>query len=322
MTSTPVAIIVNAPPSVSLASPSSSDTFKAPAEITLTADASDPDGTIGHVEFFSGATLIGSATAPPYSIVWSAVPQGSYSLSARVTDNHGAVTSSAPVGITVSQAAAQIHFIHTDHLNTPRLITNEVGQVVWSWANDDPFGANVPNENPSGLGIFTCNLRLPGQYFDNETGLHYNYFRNYDAATGRYIESDPIGLRGGVNTYLYVLANPLSNVDPIGWRTVKVCGAENGPKFPDNFGPYSFAQACINHDACYDDCLKRPTKAECDSRFVMDTQNTCKSIPWFWAVLGAQRECVSYSLQYSIAIEAAGQKAFNEARAKCRSCTK
>lgn len=64
-------------------------------------------------------------------------------------------------------APAGLYFIHTDHLNTPRLITNEVKQTAW--ASDDPFGNNAPNENPSGLGTFTCNLRLPGQYFDQET---------------------------------------------------------------------------------------------------------------------------------------------------------
>jgi RHS repeat-associated protein len=108
---------------------------------------------------------------------------------------------------------AQIYFIHTDHLNTPRLITNNVGQAVWSWNNDDPFGANVPNQNPSALGDFTCNLRLPGQYFDRETNLHYNYFRDYAPIMGRYLESDPIGLRAGTNTYTYALNNPIRHVD-------------------------------------------------------------------------------------------------------------
>jgi RHS repeat-associated protein len=54
---------------------------------------------------------------------------------------------------------------------------------------------------------------IRGEYFDKETNLHYNYFRDYDPAIGRYIQSDPIGLDGGLNTYLYVLADPLSLFD-------------------------------------------------------------------------------------------------------------
>ena len=109
-----------------------------------------------------------------------------------------------------------VYYIHADHLNSPRAITRPSdNEIVWRW-DRDPFGATQPQQNPGGLGTFVYNLRLPGQYFDPETGLSYNYMRDFDAGTGRYVESDPVGLRAGVNTYVYAKGNPNSLVDPLG----------------------------------------------------------------------------------------------------------
>jgi RHS repeat-associated protein len=120
--------------------------------------------------------------------------------------------------VRIETCGLSIFYIHTDHLNTPRRITRRsTADVVWSWESD-PFGTAVPNQNPSGLGVFTFNLRFPGQYYDSETGLNYNYFRDYDPAVGRYVESDPIGLGAGVNTYAYGSLNPNSIIDPFGLR--------------------------------------------------------------------------------------------------------
>jgi len=126
----------------------------------------------------------------------------------------GSVTTSAAVNVTVGGAA--IFYIYADQLNTPRAITNAQGSTVWKWDNVDPFGANAPNENPSGQGNFTFNLRFPGQYFDRETNTHYNYFRDYDPSIGMYVESDPIGLAGGINTYAYVNGRPFAEHDRYG----------------------------------------------------------------------------------------------------------
>jgi RHS repeat-associated protein len=88
--------------------------------------------------------------------------------------------------------------------------------VVWKAAYT-PYGSAVVDEDPDGDGTaVTFNIRFPGQYFDAKTGLHYNYFRDYDPTSGRYIESDPVGLEGGVNTYAYVGNNPLTRIDPYG----------------------------------------------------------------------------------------------------------
>ncbi|WP_304941567.1 RHS repeat-associated core domain-containing protein [Marinobacterium rhizophilum] len=86
--------------------------------------------------------------------------------------------------------------------------------MVWRW-EPRPFGDSLADEDPDGERL-TFNLRFPGQYFDAETGLYYNYYRNYDPAMGRYMESDPIGLNGGMNTYTYVSGNPIIFSDIFG----------------------------------------------------------------------------------------------------------
>ena len=109
-----------------------------------------------------------------------------------------------------------VYYIHSDQLNAPRVITQpSTNTVAWRW-DTDPFGTVAANQNPGGLGTFIYNLRFPGQYYQAETGLNYNYFRDYDPQTGRYIESDPIGLGGGINTYAFVEENPISRLDPFG----------------------------------------------------------------------------------------------------------
>ncbi|WP_323002988.1 RHS repeat-associated core domain-containing protein [Denitromonas sp.] len=107
--------------------------------------------------------------------------------------------------------------IETDHLGTPRLLTDATRAPRWRWTSP-PFGEVLPEDDPSGLGAVTFNLRFPGQYYDKETGLHYNFNRYYDPGTGRYLQSDPIGLQGGWNTYAYVDGNPVSYIDPEGLR--------------------------------------------------------------------------------------------------------
>jgi RHS repeat-associated protein len=119
-----------------------------------------------------------------------------------------------PVAI---QEPSGTYYIHADYRNVPRQIDNAKKQVLWAW---DPyvFGDTNPDQNPPGLpfSTFTYNLRFPGQYYDAESGNFYNYFRDYNPALGRYQESDPSGLGGGINTYAYVKGNPLNLVDPLG----------------------------------------------------------------------------------------------------------
>ncbi len=122
------------------------------------------------------------------------------------------------VRLSTATQTASIYNIYADHLNTPRLIMDDAVSpvAVWRWDNDEAFGRNAPDENPQGAGPFVFNMRLPGQYFDAETNLHYNYFRDYDPEIGRYVQSDPMGLEGGISTYGYVGGDSLGNIDMYG----------------------------------------------------------------------------------------------------------
>ena len=115
-------------------------------------------------------------------------------------------------GTSTTPNSTVVSYVETDHLGTPRLITNASRQKRWSW-DSAPYGDTFANENPEGLGVYVYNLRFPGQYFDKETNHHYNHHRDYESTSGRYVQSDPIGLEGGINTYTYAEADPESSVD-------------------------------------------------------------------------------------------------------------
>ena len=190
----------------------------APATVTLAASG-DSDGNpimVTKVEYFNGTTSLGVSVQSPFTLTLNNLAAGTYQISVKVTttDPANPVLQSAPLALTVGTApgAATAYFIHTDQLNTPRAITDGSGNLVWQW-DSDPFGKDAPNELPAGQPAFTFNQRFPGQQFDRESNLHYNYFRDYDPALGRYVQSDPIGLKGGINTYGYVNGNPIVAID-------------------------------------------------------------------------------------------------------------
>jgi RHS repeat-associated protein len=121
--------------------------------------------------------------------------------------------------VAVRSANNTLAYLEPDHLGTPRSVIDPIRDVaIWHWPLlGNAFGDAAPITDPDADGVaFTMNLRFPGQYFDAETGLHYNYYRDYDPVTGRYVESDPIGLDGGPNTYAYVGGRPFYYSDPSG----------------------------------------------------------------------------------------------------------
>lgn len=104
----------------------------------------------------------------------------------------------------------QLFFIHNDHLGRPEVVTDSANSARWVAANY-AFDRAVLSDSMGGL-----NLGLPGQYYDAETGFWYNGFRDYDSRVGGYLQSDPVGLSAGLNTYSYVSGNPITRVDPFG----------------------------------------------------------------------------------------------------------
>ena len=129
------------------------------------------------------------------------------------------------------QTAAGVHYVTTDHLGTPKEMFAEDGMVTWRathtlWGRLDQTGQQVIPANDTPM---SCPHRFPGQYADDETGLHYNFYRYYDPDTGQYLSPDPIGLAGGHRPQAYVLS-PSDEYDPLG---LSVC-AKFGKGFRAN----------------------------------------------------------------------------------------
>jgi RHS repeat-associated protein len=126
---------------------------------------------------------------------------------------YGARDGYMPIGVLKD---GQLYFVSSGQLGEPRQITDQSGQLVWSWQHD-AFGKGEPDQRPAGASKdFVYNNRFPGQTYDAETGFFYNLNRYYDPNTGRYTRPDPIGLAGGMNPYVYVGGDPVNSVDPEG----------------------------------------------------------------------------------------------------------
>jgi RHS repeat-associated protein len=235
-------------------------------------------------------------------------------------------TASGPMPVTAIYGTKH-YAVQSDHLNTPRRLVQSDGQVAWQWAYS-AFGDEKPtiaktrfanadlNQSFGSTTVpaVTFNLRYPGQYFDQESGLHYNYHRSYSATTGRYTQSDPIGLDGGWNRFGYVGQNPLSFTDPLGlaWSCTTVglvttCTNSPpwNPDFPPGYTPPkpgfswpSWMTPKTKLERCEADCEEEKTvrDALCFIAQAMGGKN-------------AQRECLSRSDQIAY-----------QCRKKCKDC--
>ncbi|WP_329841938.1 RHS repeat-associated core domain-containing protein [Stenotrophomonas sepilia] len=116
----------------------------------------------------------------------------------------------------------ELTYVQPDHLGTPRVVIDPVRDVaIWEWSNkSEVFGNQIPSADPDGDGVaFELALRFPGQQATDASGLFYNYQREYEPAAGRYSQSDPIGLMGGISTFTYAGGGPLMSVDSLGLQS-------------------------------------------------------------------------------------------------------
>jgi RHS repeat-associated protein len=163
-------------------------------------DGQQAFGKVEHVYDLAGQALgIYKSGAPLEEIVW---------------------LGDLPVG-TIQGGAA--YHIAPDHLGAPHRIVNSANAQVWLW-DHDPFG----NGAPAAAAGFSHRLRFPGQVYDAESGLHSNGRRDYDPRLGRYVESDPLGLEGGINTYAYAGNDPVNAIDPLGLARYELDGDGDG----------------------------------------------------------------------------------------------
>ena len=127
--------------------------------------------------------------------------------------------------------AGQYYWYHNDQLGTPQVMTTSSGAVAWN-AKYSSFGKATVEPSST----IVNPLRLPGQYEDAETGLHYNYHRYYDPSLGRYLRADPIGLAGGINLFAYTASNPINAIDPLGLDFGIISGPLGAGAFGAAFG--------------------------------------------------------------------------------------
>jgi RHS repeat-associated protein len=180
--------------------------------------------------------------------------ESSYLLSEYgVTNREYVYLDDVPVANLDTQGGvASIAYVTADDLGTPRAISDASGATLWTWS----YQGNAWGEQTPSSSGYTYNLRFPGQYYDAETGLNYNVNRDYDAATGRYVQSDPIGLEGGPSTYSYANQSPLGSFDFYGTQAYAKGPMYGGIStiFCDGLG--DIAIHLIQENPCWDDCTR------------------------------------------------------------------
>ncbi|HFD1367518.1 TPA: RHS repeat-associated core domain-containing protein, partial [Salmonella enterica] len=213
--------------------------------------------------------------------------------------------------------ARKIHLYHCDHRGLPLALIDVKGRIAWR-AECDEWGNMLREDNPDNLQQL---IRLPGQQYDEESGLHYNRHRYYDPGQGRYITQDPTGLAGGWNLYKYPL-NPVSGIDPLGLKSMRSdghpwgygCGDESTDWIvPDSLGSADFLPACRKHDICYGTLDSH--KYTCDQNLGKNMKLACQSdLKGFHKLY--RPLCNGMADGYKLAVSKFGQSAYDAAQEK------
>ena len=183
------------------------------AQYTVTRDGGTSTVTLNQKQNGSTWVLLGS-----YNFTPSAGQKVTLAASAN-----GTTIADALLFVGAGAQPANLLYVHDDHLGSPQKLTDASQATVWDGVFD-PFGEEVAL-----TGLAATPRRFPGQYADDETRFSYNFLRDYDPTLGRYIESDPIGLNGGLNTYTYVRNNPTARIDPSGRQEAAMVTCFSGP---------------------------------------------------------------------------------------------
>ena len=195
-------------------------------------------------------------------------------------------------GANAASSPPLVYAIHADHLNTPRVLVDKNNAMRWRWLGE-PFGTTAPETSPQGLPSLTFNLRHPGQFYDVESGMFYNLNRDYVPGAGRYTQSDPIGLAGGIDTYGYVGGNPVNNIDPDGLQIViPIPGRRPIPIDPTDprgptYTPTPTLPNWLTNPFCKDDTSREECKQSCVAQYDRDAAE-CGVAYSFWGRKGYQ----------------------------------
>jgi RHS repeat-associated protein len=225
-------------------------------------------------------------------------------------DQNGNITAKYTHGPNIDEPLAiqqgtNIYYYHADGLGSITALTNASGSIVQTYIYDS-FG------NMTATGSISQPFTYTAREYDAETGMYFYRARYYDPKVGRFVTKDPIGFKGGINVFAYVLNNPVNRTDPEGLYPGP-CGNENYTWVPDYPFGFDFTGPCAEHDKCYGCSGKAwgKTKATCDLEFLWHMTKKCFSSVVF------TNQCMTAALVYYIAVSRGGDDSFAEGRRCC-----